>query len=211
MEPSPELHEKDLEASKGPSNSVTPNTYTEIRRGSINEEVARTRHIQNTIKPLRYLRRGEEWLDEKMGIETQGIDRIPDEEKRPPSIFNSFFIWWSMTCHVGTLPIGFLGPEFGLSLNQSVAAIVVGTFLGALCTTFCGTLGPKVRAYLPSAMEITHLFPSSAFARLLLRDTHLVSGVLRSAQSSTLSFAPVLLLSTSSFVVKCSAPSPITH
>lgn len=53
-----------------------------------------------------------------------------------------------MTCHIGTVPIGILGPEFGLSLKQSISAIVVGTALGAMCTAFCGTLGPKVRSTL---------------------------------------------------------------
>ena len=120
-------------------------TYTDDRLGSVHEEVARARQIQNGFAPLRILRQSEEWLDAKLGIETQGIDRIPEEAKRPPSIINTFFIWWSVTVHVGTLPIGFLGPEFGLSLGQSVAGIVVGTFLGALCTAYTGTLGPKVR------------------------------------------------------------------
>jgi hypothetical protein len=108
------------------------------------EEVIRARELQQKKGVLRRMRRGEEWLDEKMGIETQGIDRIHEEDKRPPSIWNVFFLWWSLTCHVGTLPIGVLGPEFGLSLNQSIAAIVVGTILGALCTAYTGTLGPKV-------------------------------------------------------------------
>lgn len=108
------------------------------------EEVIRARELQQKKGFLRRMRRGEEWLDEKMGIETQGIDRIHEEDKRPPSIWNVFFLWWSLTCHVGTLPIGVLGPEFGLSLNQSVAAIVVGTILGALCTSYTGTLGPKL-------------------------------------------------------------------
>lgn len=120
-------------------------TYTDERLGSVHEEIARARQIQNGFAPLRILRQGEEWLDAKLGIETQGIDRIPEEAKRPPSIINIFFIWWSVTVHVGTLPIGFLGPEFGLSLRQSVAGIVIGTFLGALCTAYTGTLGPKVR------------------------------------------------------------------
>lgn len=108
------------------------------------EEVIRARELQQKSGILRSMRRGEEWLDEKMGIETQGIDRIHEEDKKPPSILNVFFLWWSLTCHVGTLPIGVLGPEFGLSLNQSIAAIVVGTILGALCTAYTGTLGPKV-------------------------------------------------------------------
>lgn len=114
-------------------------------QGSIVDiEVARARAIQNAFAPLRFLRQGEEWLDAKMGVESQGIDRIPEEKKRPPSIINTFFIWWSVTLHVGTLPIGVLGPEFGLSLNQSIAGIVIGTFLGAMCTAYTSTLGPKV-------------------------------------------------------------------
>jgi Permease for cytosine/purines, uracil, thiamine, allantoin len=141
------MHEKDVEAGVTPLKEVTDKTYVDTRHGSIVDEIARSRAIQNSIKPLRYMRQGEEWLDAKMGVETQGIDRIPEEDKRPPSIWNSFFMWWSMTCHLGTLPIGILGPEFGLDLKQSVAAIVVGTFLGAMCTAYCGTLGPKVRAF----------------------------------------------------------------
>lgn len=123
----------------------SPMQDAEIRHGSVTpaDEIARARHIQTALKPFRILSQAELWLDEKMGIETQGIDRIPEDQKKPPSILNTFFMWWSMTCHVGTLPIGVLGPEFGLTLAQSAAAIVVGTFLGALCTAYTGTLGPK--------------------------------------------------------------------
>lgn len=106
-------------------------------------EVIRARELQSRVGFLKTLRDGEQWLDKKMGIETQGVDRIHEEDKKPPSILNVFFLWWSLTCHVGTLPIGVLGPEFGLTLNQSVAAIVIGTILGALCTSYTGTLGPK--------------------------------------------------------------------
>ncbi|KAH8652710.1 purine-cytosine permease-like protein [Tricladium varicosporioides] len=107
-------------------------------------EIIKARELQKNMGFLRKMRRGEEWLDEKMGIETQGIDRIHEEDKRPPSILNVFLLWWSMTCHVGTIPIGILGPEFRLSLNQSIAGIVIGTVLGALCTAYTGTLGPKL-------------------------------------------------------------------
>lgn len=106
-------------------------------------EVAKARVLQDGLAPLRWLSRGEQWLDRKMGIETQGIDRIPDADKKPPSLYNCFFFWCSLTCHAGTLPIGILGPEFGLNLRQSVSAIVVGTMLGALCTAYCSILGPK--------------------------------------------------------------------
>ncbi|OCK81554.1 hypothetical protein K432DRAFT_326108 [Lepidopterella palustris CBS 459.81] len=110
-----------------------------------NIEQIKAREIQHKIGILRSLRKGEEWLDAKLGgIETRGIDRIPEAEKQPPSLLNIFLLWWSLNVHVGVVPLGILGPEFGLSLNQSVAASVVGTLLGALCTAFTGTLGPKL-------------------------------------------------------------------
>jgi hypothetical protein len=137
--------EKDVETGETHLKEVTEKTYVDSRHGSVIDEIARSRALQNSIKPLRYLRQGEEWLDAKMGVETRGIDRVPEEEKTPPSIYNSFFMWWSLTCHLGTLPIGILGPEFGLDLKRSIAAVVAGTLLGALCTAYCGTLGPKVR------------------------------------------------------------------
>ena len=139
-----EKHSSDLEIGLDDKLAKDGVTYTNDRLGSVEEEVSRARQIQNGFAPLRILRQGEEWLDAKLGIETQGIDRIPEEKKRPPSIINTFFIWWSVTVHVGTLPIGFLGPEFGLTLGQSIGGIVLGTFLGALCTAYTGTLGPKV-------------------------------------------------------------------
>ena len=139
-----EEHSFELEKGLDDKSAQDGVTYTDDRLGSVHEEIARARQIQNAFAPLRVLRQGEERLDAKLGIETQGIDRIPEEAKRPPSIINTFFIWWSVTVHVGTVPIGFLGPEFGLTLGQSVAGIVVGTFLGALCTAYTGTLGPKV-------------------------------------------------------------------
>lgn len=131
----------DVEKLPGVNEAVEP----DVRHGSVTPvyEIAAARNLQNSLAPLRWLSKGELWLDEKMGIETQGIDRIPEDQKRPPQLINTFFMWWSMTCHVGTLPLGVLGPEYGLTLGQSVAAIVVGTFLGALCTAYCGTLGPK--------------------------------------------------------------------
>jgi len=211
------MEEKDVEANVTPLKEVTAKTFVDSRHGSIVEEIARSRAIQNSIKPLRYMRQGEEWLDAKMGVEIQGIDRIPEEEKKPPSILNSFFMWWSMTCHLGTLPIGILGPQFGLDLKQSIAAIVVGTFLGALCTAYTGTLGPKVREFPGSRFEdvpilclstpLANSMSSLVSVLSLHPDIPLASGAPNCALFSTSSSEAVLLLSTSSFVVKPSTPS----
>ncbi|KAI9830169.1 MAG: hypothetical protein M1819_005846 [Sarea resinae] len=108
------------------------------------DEIRRAREIQGGHGFLRKMRAGEEWLDEKLGVETNGIDRIPDEKREPPSMWNIFLIWWSLNVHVGVVPLGLLGAEFGLSLRQNIAASICGIILGSLCTAYTGTLGPKL-------------------------------------------------------------------
>lgn len=127
--------------------SSPPPAYPDVDRSDsiIAAEIHRTIQIQSSIGVLRVLRRAEEWIDSKVGIELRGIDRIPEEEKQPPSQWNIFLLWWSLNVHVGVLPLGVLGPAFGLSLKASIAASVLGTALGALCTAYTGTLGPRVR------------------------------------------------------------------
>lgn len=44
--------------------------------------------MRERISILRTLKAGEAWLDKKFGIETTGADRIPEDQRRPPSIFN---------------------------------------------------------------------------------------------------------------------------
>lgn len=128
-------NEKDIEAGSPPPAETSPDSEPEI----IVARALKHRGILGTLN------NAEEWLDAKMGIETQGVDRIHEEDKKPPSMMNVFWMWWSMTCHIGTVPLGVLGPEFGLSLHQSISSLIVGTILGALCTSYTGTLGPKVR------------------------------------------------------------------
>ena len=171
------MYEKDVETGKD---------STEIRQGSITPEteVIEARKIQNGLAPFRWLSKGEPWLDRKLGVETQGIDRIPEHEKRPPSMINIFLMWWSMTCHVGTVPLGVLGPEFGLTLHQSVSAIVVGTFLGALCTAYAGTLGPKVQISTVRSHNITNS-PRLASVKSQSPATPSASGAPNSAACST--------------------------
>lgn len=150
-------NEKDVEVGSPPS----AETETVTAHSSEPEiVVARTLKHRGILATLTH---AEEWLDAKMGIETQGVDRIHEEDKKPPSMMNIFWMWWSMTCHIGTVPLGVLGPEFGLSLHQSVSALVVGTILGALCTSYTGTLGPKVcvlflKLLLPVSVSILGVF-----------------------------------------------------
>ncbi|MCJ1310478.1 hypothetical protein MMC25_004142 [Agyrium rufum] len=104
----------------------------------------RVKILQNRIPILRYLTRFEEKVDQWIGIETQGVNQIYEEDKQPPPLVNAFLMWWSMITNVGTLQIGLLGPVLGLSLRQSIGGIVIGTLLGAFCPAFAGILGRKL-------------------------------------------------------------------
>lgn len=97
-----------------------------------------------TLKIERSLRQFELWLGRKFHIETRGIERVMEEDKQPPPLRNTFLMWWSMFCNPGGLPIGVLGAQWGLSLQESVVATVVGTIIGALLVAWCGVLGAKV-------------------------------------------------------------------
>lgn len=52
------------------------------------EEIIVAREIRQRFGIFRKLRQGEEWLDAKLGIETQGVDRIREEDKKPPAKIN---------------------------------------------------------------------------------------------------------------------------
>ena len=139
---SSDIEKTDLEAGQ----PIADGSTVDADRAVAEIEVARVRGIQQENKFIRKMRESEEWLDKKMGIELQGIDRIPEEQKQPPHLINIFLLWWSLNVHVGVVPLGLLGPLFGLTLGQSVGAAFLGICLGALCTAYTGTLGPKVCA-----------------------------------------------------------------
>lgn len=56
---------------------------------SDSEEIIIAHELQKRSGFLRKLREGEEWLDSKIGIETRGVDRIREEDKKPPSKVNA--------------------------------------------------------------------------------------------------------------------------
>jgi hypothetical protein len=78
-----DIEKQESEIVKGQDVERSPSTTV----GNIGE-FQRVYDLQHSNKILRSLRRGEEWLDEKMGVETQGIDRVLEENKDPPSLLN---------------------------------------------------------------------------------------------------------------------------
>ncbi|KAJ5387683.1 hypothetical protein N7509_010224 [Penicillium cosmopolitanum] len=88
------------------------------------------------------LRYYEEYLDRKMGIESNSLDRVHPENRHSPSPQVMAFMWASATMNVSCFSTGFLGKEFGLSLGQTIPIIIFATLLGAMVTGWCATMGP---------------------------------------------------------------------
>ncbi|OBT55041.1 hypothetical protein VE04_05207 [Pseudogymnoascus sp. 24MN13] len=96
--------------------------------------------MRERIPILRKLRAIEAWLDKKFGIETTGADRIPENERQPPSIFNMMFFWFSMLISPGTITMGLLGPIYSLSVNESIIITIFGSAIGSIIPAFTASL-----------------------------------------------------------------------
>lgn len=100
------------------------------------------------VATVNRLARFEHWLAKKCGtkgvFETQGAKPVDEQDKRPPSIFSACLLWPSIILHLGMVPLGLLGPGFGLDFKRSIICSVVATCIGALFPAFASTLGPKL-------------------------------------------------------------------
>lgn len=76
----------------------------------------------------------EEYLDQKLGIESHSLDRVLPEGRNPPNSLAMAFMWASATMNISCFSTGFLGKQFGLSLGQTIPTIICSTLLGAAVT-----------------------------------------------------------------------------
>jgi len=78
------------------------------------------------------------------GVEARGIERVPEDQRTMKNSWNNLLMWWSVNCVLTTIPIGVLAQEFyTLTLPHAIAVIFCFGALGAICTAFIATLGPK--------------------------------------------------------------------
>ncbi|PYH81912.1 hypothetical protein BO82DRAFT_414850 [Aspergillus uvarum CBS 121591] len=95
---------------------------------------------RNILECLRYY---EAILDHKLGVESQGPERVLPENRQPPKLWYMFVIWASSgTFGLGNFSIGTLGWSYGLSLGQTIPIMMFGILLGCMTAAWCGTLGP---------------------------------------------------------------------
>lgn len=93
---------------------------------------------------LASLRRLEDKMDVKLGIESEAITRKRAEDKGPvpwTQELNMALLWASGTMNTSCFATGFLGWEFGLSLKQAILITIFGSILGGCITGYCATFG----------------------------------------------------------------------
>lgn len=78
-----------------------------------------------------------------MKVETRSIEYVPAEERHGKAR-DLFPIWFGANMHITTLVTGALPISLGLNLFWSVAAIIVGTLLGAIFMASHSAQGPKL-------------------------------------------------------------------
>ncbi|KAB8236441.1 purine-cytosine permease family protein [Aspergillus alliaceus] len=91
---------------------------------------------------LRSLRNFETWIDRKLGVEAMGVERVPEDKRRPPQILNMMFFWFSVLTSPTLIPIGMLGPILGLSVHTSVILTIFAAMTGTIMPAFTATLSP---------------------------------------------------------------------
>ncbi|KAE8349441.1 permease for cytosine/purines, uracil, thiamine, allantoin-domain-containing protein [Aspergillus coremiiformis] len=100
------------------------------------------RKIQEGNSLLRSLRNFETWIDRRLGVEAMGVERVPEEKRRPPQILNMMFFWFSVLLSPTLIPISILGPIFGLSVHTSVILTIFAALTGTVMPAFTATLSP---------------------------------------------------------------------
>ncbi|KAK2748929.1 hypothetical protein FQN57_007212 [Myotisia sp. PD_48] len=101
-------------------------------------------HHETPQKISGQLRRFELWLGRVANIETHGAERVLEEDKRPPPLSNSFWIWLGLICNIAALPLGILAAQWGLTISEAAVAVILGSIIGSLLPAYCGTLGSKL-------------------------------------------------------------------
>ncbi|MDX6494793.1 MAG: nucleobase:cation symporter, family [Gaiellales bacterium] len=77
------------------------------------------------------------------GIEARSIDWVPDSE-RHGKLWHQTPLWFLGNFQYFSIPIGFVGPSFGLSLWWSILAGTAGILIGTVFMAFHASQGPTL-------------------------------------------------------------------
>ena len=77
------------------------------------------------------------------GIEVRSIDWVPETE-RHGKLWHQLPLWFLGNFQYFTIPIGFIGPSFGLSLWWTIVGGTAGILIGTVFMAFHATQGPTL-------------------------------------------------------------------
>ncbi|KAK4687714.1 hypothetical protein P7C73_g2403, partial [Tremellales sp. Uapishka_1] len=84
-------------------------------------------------------------LERKLGIETRGIERVPESARTDTRLWGNTFIWLGANCVLPTFALGALGPLIWyMSLGDSMITILFFNMFPAMIPAFMATFGPKL-------------------------------------------------------------------
>ncbi|GBE79480.1 Purine-cytosine permease fcyB [Sparassis crispa] len=82
---------------------------------------------------------------DKYGVETQGIERIPPDQRDQTSVLAPFWMWLAANMTTSTFSLGTLGASlFYLGLRDAVLTILFFNLLTTLPVAYFSTWGPKL-------------------------------------------------------------------
>lgn len=81
----------------------------------------------------------------RWGLEVNGIDPVPPEERSDPRLYQIFFVWFSANANVLTMAAGTVGPAFyGLGIRDACLVIVVVDIITYTIPAYFAVFGPKL-------------------------------------------------------------------
>ncbi|THH30554.1 hypothetical protein EUX98_g3626 [Antrodiella citrinella] len=91
------------------------------------------------------------WLEKithfltRWGVETNGVDPIPAEDRTDPKLFQIFFVWFSANMNVLALGTGAAGPAFfGMGVKQSLLILLIVDLISCAVPAYFAVFGPKL-------------------------------------------------------------------
>ncbi|ORY29635.1 permease for cytosine/purines, uracil, thiamine, allantoin-domain-containing protein [Naematelia encephala] len=84
-------------------------------------------------------------LEQKLGIETRGIERVPETARPDKRLYGNLTIWLAANCVLPTFGVGILGPLlFYMSVADSMLTVFFFVIFSAMLPAFTSTFGPKL-------------------------------------------------------------------
>ncbi|OCH88374.1 cytosine-purine permease [Obba rivulosa] len=79
------------------------------------------------------------------GVETNGIDPIPPEQRTDTRLYQMFFVWFSANFNVLSFGTGSAGPAFfGLGLRESLITLLIVDLITCAIPAYFAVFGPKL-------------------------------------------------------------------